>query len=83
MFIFTALSLHCYMLVFSSCGDGGLLSGSDVWASHCSWFFIAEHRLESTWVSVVVVHGVSCPAACGIIPEQGWNPCPLHWQVDS
>ena len=33
--------------------------------------------------SVVVVHGLSCSAACGIFPEQGSNPCPLHWQADS
>ena len=33
--------------------------------------------------SVVVAHGPSCPAACGIFPDQGSNPCPLHWQADS
>ena len=33
--------------------------------------------------SVVVAHGLSCPAACGIFPDQGSNPCPLHWQADS
>ena len=33
--------------------------------------------------SVVVVHGHSCSAACGIFPDQGSNPCPLRWQVDS
>ena len=22
-------------------------------------------------------------AACGTFPNQGWNPCPLHWQADS
>ena len=33
--------------------------------------------------SVVVVHGLSCSAACGIFPDQGLNPCPLHWQADS
>ena len=33
--------------------------------------------------SVVVVHGLSCSAACGIFPDQGSNPCPLHWQADS
>ena len=27
--------------------------------------------------------GLSCPMACGIFPDQGSNPCPLHWQVDS
>ena len=33
--------------------------------------------------SVVVVLGLSCSAACGIFPDQGLNPCPLPWQVDS
>ena len=33
--------------------------------------------------SVVVAHGPSCSAACGIPPDQGSNPCPLHWQADS
>lgn len=23
------------------------------------------------------------PAARGISPDQGWDPCPLHWHVDS
>ena len=33
--------------------------------------------------SVVVAHRLSCSAACGIFPDQGSNPCPLHWQADS
>ena len=33
--------------------------------------------------SVVVAHGLSCSAACGISLDQGSNPCPLHWQTDS
>ena len=33
--------------------------------------------------SVVVAHGPSCSAACGIFPDKGSNPCPLHWQADS
>ena len=33
--------------------------------------------------SAVVAHGLSCCAACGIFPDQGSNPCPLHWQADS
>ena len=33
--------------------------------------------------SVVVAQGLSCSAACGIFPDQGSNPCPLHWQADS
>ena len=33
--------------------------------------------------SVAVAHGPSCSAACGILPDQGSNPCPLHQQADS
>ena len=33
--------------------------------------------------SVIVAHGPSCSAACGIPPDQGSNPRPLHWQADS
>ena len=33
--------------------------------------------------SAIVAHGPSRPVACGIFPDQGSNPCPLHWQVDS
>ena len=30
-----------------------------------------------------MAHGLSCSAARGILPDQGPNPCPLHWQADS
>ena len=33
--------------------------------------------------SVIVAHGPSCSAACGIFPDQGSNPWALHWQADS
>ena len=33
--------------------------------------------------SAAVAHGPSCSAACGILPDQGSNPCPPHWQADS
>ena len=33
--------------------------------------------------SIVVTHGVSYARACGIFPDQGSNPRPLHWQMDS
>ena len=26
---------------------------------------------------------LSCSAACGIFPDQGWKLCPLRWQVGS
>ena len=33
--------------------------------------------------SAAVAHGLGCPRACGILPDQRSNPCRLHWQVDS
>ena len=33
--------------------------------------------------SATVAHGPSRTAACGILPDQGSNPCPLHRQADS
>ena len=30
-----------------------------------------------------MAHGLGCSTACGIFPDQGSNPCPLHWQEDS
>ena len=33
--------------------------------------------------SATVAHGPSCSVACGIFPDQGSNPCSLHWQADS
>ena len=39
-------------------------------------------RSQST-DSVVVAYRLSCSTASGIFPDQGSNPCLLHWQVDS
>ena len=33
--------------------------------------------------SAIVARGPSRSAARGIFPDQGSNPCPLHWQADS
>ena len=43
----------------------------------------AQHRLEGPRASAAVARGLSRPAACGIFPDQGSNPCPWHWQVGS
>ena len=39
--------------------------------------------LQSPWRvgSAVVALRLTSPAACGIIPDRGWNPCPLHWRI--
>ena len=76
------LGLHFCARAFSSCGKRGPLfiavrgpftiAASLVWSTH------SRHA-----GSVIVAHGPSCSAACGILPDQGPNPCPLHWQADS
>ena len=43
---------------------------------------LAAPRLWGTG-SIVVAHGLCCPSACGIFPDQGSNSCLLHWQTDS
>ena len=32
---------------------------------------------------MVVTHGLSCPVACEIFPDQGLDPRPQHWQAYS
>ena len=41
---------------------------------------VGAHGLQSTG-SIVVAHRLSCSKACGIFPDQGSNPCLLHWQI--
>ena len=48
-----------------------------------SWPLLVRSTGSGRAGSVVVAHGPSCSAACGIFPDQGPNPCPLHWQADS
>ena len=40
---------------------------------------------EALWRTGLAVgaHGLSCPTARRIFPEQGLNPGPLRWQADS
>ena len=67
-----------------------VFSSFSTWASHCSGFSYCRAWALGTQASVValmglvvVAHGLSCSEACGIFPNQGSNPCPLLWQVDS
>ena len=67
---------------FLYCSDWGLPSSCGPQASHCggipccgSWTL--DCRLSR------LAHGLRCPEACGILQDQGSNPCTLHGQVDS
>ena len=76
------LGLRFCARAFSSCGKRGPL-----FIAVRGPLTIAASLVGSTGSrragSVVVAHGPSCSAACGILPNQGSNPCPLHWQADS
>ena len=80
--------------LFSSCSEQGLLPTCGARASHWGGFsccraqtleqrgfrivtLALEHRLSG------VVHGLSCPVACGVFLDQGLNLCLLLWQADS
>ena len=77
-----ALGLCCCVQAFSSCGERGLL-----FVAVRGLLIAVASLVGSTGSrhvgSVVVAHGLSCSAARGIFPDQGLNPCPLHWQADS
>ena len=72
-----ALGFPCCAHVFSSFSEPRPLWRS-AGASHCSGFCCGARAL-SAWASVAVAHKLSCSMACGILPDQGSNPCPLHW----
>ena len=91
LFIYLFLLIYLFLAVlglrfcaraFSSCGKRGPL-----FIAVRGPVTIASSLVRSTGSrhagSVVVAHGPSCSAACGILPDQGPNPCPLHWQADS
>ena len=47
-------------------------------------WYAAVHRVTKSQTQLSDFHdGLSCSTACGIFPDQGLNPCLLHWQVDS
>ena len=51
------------------------------WAQECMGLVVVVLRLLSTGSVAVAPWAFSCPAACGIFPDQGLNLCLLHWQV--
>ena len=78
------LGLRFCARAFSSCG---LTSGGHSSSRRAGLSLSRPLLLRTTGSrragSVIVAHGPSCSAACGIFSDQGSNPCPLHWQADS
>ena len=85
------MGLCCCARAFSSCSEWGMLSVVErellILAACCGaqalggWASVVG--AQGLRGSVVVVHRLSYPKACEIFPDQGSNPCPLHWQGDS
>ena len=61
----------------------GPLSFCGSQASHCGGLSCCGAQALGRVGSVVVAQGPSCPAACGILPDQGSNWPPLHCKGDS
>ena len=74
--------VHGRLRVAASLVAGQGLQGrwAAVAAACCS--VVVASGLQSTG-SIMVVHGPSCSTVCGIILDQGVNPCLLHRQADS
>ena len=77
----SVLGLHCCTRAFLIVVSGATL-GCGVQASHCRGFSLRSVG-PRVLASVVVARRPSCYEACGILPDQGSNPCPLNWQADS
>ena len=76
------LGLRCCARAFSSCAEQGILFIAVRGLLIALASLVAEHDSRHAG-SVVVARGLSCSVACGIFPDQGSNPCPLHRQADS
>ena len=86
IYLFIYLWLCCVFV--SVWGLSQVVASGDHPSSRCAGLSLSRPLLfRSTGSrrasSVIVAHGPSCSAACGIFPDQGSNPCPLHWQADS
>ena len=93
-FVFFKFYLFINLFIFGCVGSSFLCEGFlQLWragatlhrgarASHCRGLSLQSTGSRHTG-SVVVAHGPSCSAACGIFPDRGSNPCPLHQQADS
>ena len=86
LFIFIYLWL-CWVFI-SAQGLSLVVASGGHSSSRCaglslSWPLLLRSTGSRRAGSVIVAHGPSRSAACGIFPDQGSNPCPLHWQADS
>ena len=81
------LCLFIHSLIFGCAGSWSLSAGSSLVAVHGLLVLVTSlveaRGFQGMGLSSSVAHGLSWPVACDIFPDQGLNPCPLHWQADS
>ena len=82
LFIYVFYFWLCWVFV-SVRGLSSVVASGGHSSSRCAGLSLPRPLLLRSTGSVVVAHGTSRSAACGILPDQGSNPCPLHWQADS
>ena len=92
-----ALGLCCCAQAFTSCGEQGRLTSGAALPCVVAEHRLQAHRLQQlqhagsvvaapglqSTGSIVVVHGLSCSATCGIFLYPRMNPRLLHWQANS
>ena len=82
IYLFIYLFWLCWVFVsvrrLSLVAASGGHSSSQCVGLSLSWPLLLRSTGSRCAGSVVVAHGPSCSAACGILPDQGSNPCPLH-----
>ena len=83
LFLATLHLCRFFAWTSSSCGEWGLLFSCWMQAPRCSGLSCCGAQTRGARASVVVAHWLNCSAACEIFPDQGLNPPPMHWQVDS
>ena len=78
-----------YLFIFGYAGSSLLREGFSL-VEVCGLLTVVasfvEHSSRACGLSScgsVLLHELCCPVACGIFPDQGSNPYPLHWQGDS
>ena len=82
IYLFLAVLGLCFCArAFSSCGKRGPLFIAVRGPLAVVASFVAEHRLQMCRLSSCG-YRPSCSVARGILPDQGPNPHPLHWQAD-
>ena len=68
--------------VFSSWDRGGSPPAAALWLLTAVASPVEGHMLTVHALQQLRLTGLAAPQHVGVFPDQGSNPCPLHWQAD-